>query len=136
MDTMSELDPVNWSSAGSRPHRLKKRSKSVPAREHRSLRSDLDRVRDGRFLELDEDSRVIAGEEGGNEGKLGGDGAGAGVSAGEVGESSGLDGATTGFRAGEGRDVVRVWKGRRSEEVGRSGNCECKGMGWRGCRMY
>lgn len=133
---MSELDPVNsCRSAGSKPHRLKKRSSSVPAREYRSLMSDLDRVREGRFLELEEDKRVMAGEGGGKTGRMEGGGAGTGVSAGEVGGLSGFDGATTGFR-GEGPVVVLRWKRRRCEVAGRSGNWECKGMGCRGCRMY
>lgn len=61
--------------------------------------SDLDRVREGRFLELEEDKRVIAGEGGGKTGRLGG--SGTGVPVGGEGGLSGLDGATTGFR-GEG----------------------------------
>jgi len=97
--------------------------------------SDLERDREGRFLELEEDKRVIAGERGGKTGRLGGGGAGGRVSAGEEGGSSGLEGATTGFR-GEGRSGVLVWKRRRCDVAGRSGNFECKGMGWRGCRMY
>lgn len=90
--------------------------------------SDLDRVREGRFLELEEDKRVIAGEGGGKTGRLGGGGAVAGGSAGVEGGSSGLGGTTTGFK-GEGRGVVLVWKRRRCEVAGRSGNWECKGMG-------
>ena len=130
---MSEVDPVHsCRSAGSRPHRLKKRSRSVPAREHRSLMSDLDRVREGRFLELEEDRRVIAGEGGGKRLRFGWGGAGVGVPAGEEGGLSGFDGATTGFR-GEGGVVVLEWK--RCEVAGRSGDWECNGMGWRGCRM-
>lgn len=91
--------------------------------------SDLDRVSDGRFLELEEDKRVIAGDEGGKTGRLGGGGAGeAGVPAGEEGGLSGFSGATTGFR-GEGHAVVLGWKRRRLEIAGRSGNWECKSMG-------
>lgn len=92
--------------------------------------SDLERVREGRFLELEEDRRVMAGEAGGKTGRVGGGGAvsGTGGSAGAEGGLSGLDGATTGFR-GEGRAVVLVWKRRRCEVAGRSGNWECKGMG-------
>lgn len=83
--------------------------------------SDLERVREGRFLELEEDKRVIAGEGGGKTGRLGG--AAAGMSG-----LLGLDGATRGFR-GEGPGVVLRWKRRRCEVAGRSGNWECKGMG-------
>lgn len=68
--------------------------------------SDLDRVSDGRFLELEEDKRVIAGEEGGKRGRFWGGGGETGVPAGEEGGLSGFNGATTGFR---GPDVVLVW---------------------------
>lgn len=83
--------------------------------------SDLERVREGRFLELVEDKRVIAGEGGGKTGRLGAGEEGTGGSAGLEGSSSGLGAATTGFR-GEGRGVVLVWKRCRCEVAGRSGN--------------
>lgn len=96
MDTMSELDPVHsCRSAGSKPQRLKKRSSSVPAREQRSLMSDLDLVSEGRFLELEEDKRDLAGEEGGN---TAGVGLGVGWTGVSAGGFSGLDGTMTGLR--------------------------------------
>lgn len=90
--------------------------------------SDLDRVSEGRFLELEEDKRVLAGEEGGKTGRLGGGGAGTGAPAGEEGGLSGFSGATTGFR-GRGPVVVLGWKRCRCEATWRSGNWECKEMG-------
>lgn len=103
MDTMSEVDPVHsCKSAGSKPQRLKNRSSSVPAREHRSLMSDLDLVSEGRFLELEEDKRVLAGEEGGSAGRGAGGVARTGVPARGF---SGLDGTTTGLR-GDGPGVL------------------------------
>lgn len=100
---MSEVDPVHsCRSAGSKPQRLKNRSSSVPAREHRSLRSDLDLVSEGRFLELEEDKRVLAGEEGVNAGG----GVGGAVRRGKSARGfSGFDGTTTGLR-GDGPGVL------------------------------
>lgn len=113
---MSEFEAVrSCKSDGSRPHRLKKRSSSVPALEKRSLRSDLERVREGLFLVLEEDRRVMAGEGGGNSvpsggaaGRAGGHcrGAGEDFGGGVGGAFSGFEGvATTGLR-GEGLEVV------------------------------
>lgn len=137
-DTISEPGPVNsCRSDGSKPHRLKKRSSSVPALENRSLMSDLERVREGRFLELEEDKRVIAGEEGGSKGVLGGGRAGTWTGAeaptGQEGEWScggggGGGGAGTGLR-GEGPGVVLGWKRRRLEVAWWRGNWKCRSMG-------
>lgn len=83
--------------------------------------SDLDRVRDGRFLELEEDKRVTAGEGGGKTGRPGRGGAESGAPAVEEGVLSGLDGATTAFR-GEEAVVVLGWKRRSCEPVVWGGN--------------
>lgn len=91
--------------------------------------SDFERVSEGRFLELEEDRRVIAGEEGGKTGSVRGGGAGTGVSAGEEGGLSGFDGTTTGFRGDGAAVAVRVWKRRSCEVVWRSGDWGCSGMG-------
>lgn len=78
--------------------------------------SDLDRVSEGRFLVLEDDKRVLAGEEGGKTGGLGGGVAETGLPTGEKGGLSGFKGATAGFR-GEGADVTRGWKRCRCEAV-------------------
>lgn len=106
MDTMSEPGPANaCSSVGSRPHRLKKRSRSVPAREKRSLMSDLERVSEGRFLELEEERRVTVGEPGGS--TRGSERSStAAVEGGRMRSCGG--GAGTGFK-GEDPEVVLEW---------------------------
>lgn len=94
--------------------------------------SDLDRVSEGRFLELEEDKRVMAGEGGGKRRRVGGggsgagSGAGAGDAAGEEGGLSGFNGATTGFT---GVEAGVVLKRRRCEAAGRRGSWECSGAG-------
>ena len=103
--------------------------------------SDLERVREGRFLELEEDKRVIAGEGGGKTGRVGVGAAVTGVLGVPVvsvvsvvsmvsvaSVVSGLDGTTTGFR-GEGPGSFLRWKRCRCEVAGWSGDWECKGMG-------
>lgn len=93
--------------------------------------SDLDRVSEGRFLELEVDKRVLAGEGGGNTGTEGGV-AGTGVSAGGL---SGFDGTTMGFR-GNGPGIFLGWERCRCEATWRSENWDGKEMGWRGFRIY